>query len=517
MPAPIAIEDDDLDELPPLDGDVRDAPDLEADDAVDDDGDASLDDETGEDAPADSDGVDLEGAEREKGWMDEPADAGDLDLGEVALVELGSELSTPGEADEADERPVGQEDLGFADAPERGGLDGDDEGPLGADDELREADLPPLDADEEGDLEDAALVESAFAAAEDVVALPWAAEPWSRVGAPVALAAATAVACAPRGALVAGRTDGGVAEVVRVDLEGTSQTLPVSGLDVETVRVLAVEGERIAALVDGGGVRLSRDGGVSFAPVAEGRVVADLALVAGALWVRTRAGALLRVDGERPGGGLPLETGVDSRQPVVAAMACDGASGVAAIVVDDAGQVTGLLRAGPEGDPILEPVEAPEPARLPAVLAVRGAYAAYAGRRGGVVRRGADGVWTTYVWEGHVTALAFVDDAGTLAAATYSDVDDTTALVCLEKCLEKQRAGGGDGPAESRMSVVARIGPARSDASFAEGPESVETGAPGAAEGELPSDGRVLALAYDDARGVVWVAGGFGVASFAVR
>jgi hypothetical protein len=81
-----------------------------------------------------------------------------------------------------------------------------------------------------------------------------------------------------------------------------------------------------------------------------------------------------------------------------------------------------------------------------------------------------------------VTALAFVDDAGTLAVASYSDADDTTALVRLD--------------AAGRAAVVARIGPAR-------------------AEGE--ADGRVLAMDYDEARGVVWVAGGFGVAAFAVR
>jgi hypothetical protein len=58
---------------------------------------------------------------------------------------------------------------------------------------------------------------------------------------------------------------------------------------------------------------------------------------------------------------------------------------------------------------------------------------------------------------------------------------------------------------------VARIGPARAQA----GADAV----PGAEDGleGLETDARVLALAYDDARGVVWVAGGFGVAAFAVR
>lgn len=70
---------------------------------------------------------------------------------------------------------------------------------------------------------------------------------------------------------------------------------------------------------------------------------------------------------------------------------------------------------------------------------------------------------------------------GTLLAATYSDPDDTTALVLVDE--------------QGRASVVARIGANRSD------PES---------------DGRVLAMAHDAAHEVVWLAGGFGVAAFAV-
>jgi hypothetical protein len=507
MPAPLGIDDDDaLDELPPLDGDVREAPTPELEESLEDedDDDASLDDATGEDDPADADGLDLERDERDPGWLEEPVDSPDLDLGEAALVDLGDERSAGGDLDDADGPDAGEEDPGFGNAPERGGLDGGDEGPLGADDELREADLPPLDADEEGDLEDAALVEAGFAA-EEPVALPWAAGPWSRVGAPVALASATAVACAPRGALVAGRTEGGVAEIVRVDLEGTSQSLATSGLDVGMVRALAVEGEVIAALVDGGEIRVSRDGGASFTPVAEGVVAAGFALVSGALWIRTRAGRLVTIGAD--GARVP-QSAVDTGPSWVAAMARDETgSGIAALVADEAGRVSGLLRAQGAGDGVLDALEVPEASRLPAVLAVRGAHAAYAGRRGGVVRGGADGSWTTHVWEGRVTALAFVGDGGALVAATYFEVDDTTALVLLD---ESPSGGGG----EPRVSVVARIGPAHAEASYAEASEPGEIG--DTVEVEAAAHGRVLALAYDDARGVVWVAGGFGVAAFAV-
>jgi hypothetical protein len=506
MPAPVGIdEEDELDELPPLDGDAREVPAAELDEPLDDqDGDASLDDATGDDEPADADGLDLEREEHDPGWLEEPADAPGLDLGDTALIELGDERAAGEEKADAEGPDAVDEDPGFGNAPERGGLDGGDEGPLGADDDLRDEDLPPLDADEEGDLEDAALVEAGFAA-EEPVALPWAAEPWSRVGAPVALAAATAVACAPRGALVAGRTEGGAAEIVRVDLEGTSQSLATFGLDAASVRGLAVEGERVAALIDGGHMRMSLDGGATFAPIGEGVVAAGFALLSGALWIRTRAGRLVRIVGD--GAPLPQST-VDSGPSWIAAMASDGGgSGVAALVADEAGRVSALLRVEDAVDGVLEPVEVPEASRLPAVLAVRGAHAAYAGRRGGVVRRNADGSWTAHVWEGRITALAFVDDLGTLVAATYSEVDDTTALVRLEG-----RPGAGAPEGEPRASVVARIGPARADASYVESAEPVE-----AAEAEVTADGRVLALAYDDARGVVWVAGGFGVAAFAVH
>jgi hypothetical protein len=498
MPAPGATdEQDDLDELPPLDGDVKDAPEPEPDagELLGDDGDASLDDATGEDDPIDADDLDLE--EREKGWLQEPADAPDLDLGDAAIVDFGGEAAPA--AEDADEPGVGDEDFGFGNAPERGGLDGGDEGPVGADEELREADLPQLDADEEGDLEDAALVDAGFAA-DEPVGLPWAAEPWSRVGAPVALASATAVACAGRGALVAGREEGGAAEIVRVDLEGTSQSLATAGLDAGTVKALAVEGDVVAALVERGRLMLSYDGGATFAPTADGIAAADMALVAGSLWVRTTAGGLAVV---REGVVVVEPSAVGSHATSIRAMTRDVGAGVAALVADDAGRVSGLVRARGTNDCAVEheALDSPEAVGLQGVLAVRGVHVAYAGRRGGVVRRGADGTWAAHVWEGRITALAFVDDAGTVVAATYSESDDTTALVCLE-------AGAAGQP---RARVVARIGPARAQAG-GDAVASLEDG-----EGALETDARVLALAHDDARGVVWVAGGFGVAAFAVR
>jgi hypothetical protein len=475
MPTLPQPDEDDLDVLPPLDGeerDERDAPEPEPDfgDLLEDEPgtEASLDDVTAENDPADASELDVD--EGESGWLAEASDAPDLDLGDVSIVDFGE---GPSEMGEADEPPAPEEDdeLGAGTSPEHGDLDTGDEGPLGNDEELREADLPELDADDEGELDDAALVDAGFAA-DEPVGLPWAAEPWPRVGAPVGLAMATAVACAGTGALVAGRTEGGAAELVRVDLEGTTLTLATGGVDPADVRALAVDGLRVGALVDDGRALLSRDGGASFVAVAPGVPTAELALTSGALWLRTRGQGLVVVHAGVERCAVP---------GAVAALARDVAGVVAGLVVDDAGRATALVRGGAGGAIRREPLDAAEP-RLPAALAVRGPLVAYAARRGGVVRRSPAGAWESHEWEGRVTAVAFVDDAGTLVAATYSDADDTTALVRLD-------AKGG-------ASVVARIGPSRSD-------------------GE--SDGRVAALAHDDARGVVWVAGGFGLAAFAVR
>jgi hypothetical protein len=483
MPIPTSRDDDDLGELPPLDGDGDDQPDsAEPENPEEGPGDASLDDATGEDDPIDPGDLGLN--EAEPGWLDEPTDAPDLDLGAVGLVDFADERDP---LDDVEEPGVAGEDfgLGSADSAEDE-LDTGDEGPLDEDDALREEDLPRLDADEEGDLEDAALVEAGFAA-DEPVGLAWAADPWPRVGAPVGLLSATSIACVARGALSAGRSEEGTAELLHVDLEGTSQTLAASGLDVAGVRALAAERNRVVALVDSGQVAVSRDRGASFDAIG-GVVAAEIALVGDVVWMRTRAGGILgfpdasarvtaSVQDSSASGGFPSSN--PSLRSGVRAIARDVSGRVAGLLTDDAGRVLALVSVSDDGSP-REPIEAPE-ARMPASLAVRVRHAAYSARGGGVVRRLAGGAWRMHAWEGPVAALAFVDDAGTLVAATYSDADDTTALVRLDP--------------QGVASVVARIGPA--------------------SHGE--SDGRVLALAYDDPRGVVWVAGGFGVAAFSVR
>jgi hypothetical protein len=389
-----------------MDGDVRDAPqpETDADDEIAPEGEASLDDSTGEDEPTDDEEIDLD--ETDGGWLDEPADASGLDLGDMQTVELGAE---PTAEDDADEPGTEQEDFGFGDAPERQGLDAGDEGPVAPDEELRDEDLPALDADEAGDVDEASLIDASFAASttDEPHGLPWASAPWERVGAPLPLVRASAIACAGRGAVVAGRGERAAseraAELWRVDLEGASQTLPARGLDVASVRELEGLANAVSATLESGLRFGSTDGGVTFVA--------------------------------RPDLDAPLRTG-----------------------------------------------SAPREARSPELRAARAGHEAYAARDGGVVRAGSSGQWTVHAWGGRVTALVFLDDGGRLLAATYSDADDTTALVELDD--------------HGAASVVARIGATRAD------PDS---------------DGQVLSMAHDEARGVVWLAGGFGVAAFAVR
>ncbi|MGO9833931.1 MAG: hypothetical protein ACLP1X_06930 [Polyangiaceae bacterium] len=473
IPPTVPVPDEDeLDELPPLDGDPGDSGEAAPGDDADEipgpaASDGDLDDATGEDDPADVSEMDL--AEGEGAWVGEAQDAADLDLGEDDTLEIRDEGTS---FVEAEEPGITGSDFGLDDVSEVAGLDSGEEGPLDADEELRDEDLPSLDADDEGGEIDPGLGDDHFAV-DRPLGLSWAAQPLARVGAPVALASASAVACVARGALIAGRTEAGSLQLLRVDLEGESRAAPGRGLHGAEVTALAVEEETVAAVLGDGRLLVSRDAGATFQPHAEGLVATDAVLASGALWVRTSARGL----------AVSVAAGpfqLRSVEGAVTALSGDGEAGMIALTVDGAGLPLAFLRGRPDGSIESQAAGATEPCG-PELVAARGLFVAYPGRRG-VVRRGPDGAWRAHAWEGVVTALAFVDGNGSLLAATYSDADDTTALVHLGE--------------SGKAAVVARVGPARPD-------------------GEL--DGRALSMACDSARGVIWVAGGFGVAAFAIR
>ncbi len=174
--------DDDLD-LPPLDGmigegleegegdaghgaheDVEDAREL---------GDA-FDDSTSEGDPLEE--IAVEGTEA--GWLVDSEDSPTLDVGafDVSITAEGKIL----DEDEPEVRHGADEELGANE--EAVHTDGGEEGPLAEDEELREEDLPALDADEDGDVSDDSLFErGSMEAGEE---LRWDDRAWAR--APVA-------------------------------------------------------------------------------------------------------------------------------------------------------------------------------------------------------------------------------------------------------------------------------------------------------------------------------------------
>ncbi len=406
-PSTVPGDDEPLDELPPLDDDAAEPPRNDADLAglVDDSGAEEggwLDDRTAEDDPVDVAELDLR---EENGPADEPTaegtsllGAGEFDLG------LPGEAQSVGEDDHpADDAALLDDDPGD-DPDDHTDLrsDAGEEGPLSEEDEVSEGALPDLDADEEGSPEDA----PAPALEDEPAELPWAAQPWVRVGAPWPIVDATAIACAGTGAVAVARLEGGAVRLVRLDLEGACDPVVSVGLEPARVRSLSGEGDTVVAWTDAG-LFASSDRGSVFAPADAG-------------------------DGS-------------------------GSRGVHARLLADA--------------PDLAPG---------APVAVRGGMVAYGARKGGIARGGKGRAWSPVVWDGKATALAFLDDDGTLAVATYSDAEDTTALVQVS--------------AAGEAVVLARLGPARAG---------------------TDADARVVAMAYDDARGVLWVAGGFGVAAFA--
>lgn len=247
-------KNDDLDlDLPALDGedDTHDEPGLhEALDVADDGGDA-FDDSTGEDSPFDE--MTVEGAEG--GWLVDAENAGALDVGafDVAIEPEGKVL----EDDEADPR-AGLSDL-IAD-DETFVADGGEEGPLADDDELREEDLPALDADEDGDVPDEDLFDrSVLASDED---LRWDDRAWTR---------ATPVPAAPDEG-----DDSGVLAVPGEDVTQSARDATWKRLE-ESGRAMA------AAFVPGGSVVVAvstpdraRASIVRIQPDGEARIIAEI-------------------------------------------------------------------------------------------------------------------------------------------------------------------------------------------------------------------------------------------------
>jgi hypothetical protein len=168
--------DDWLSELPPLDGgeDEPAAEDGMHDELLPDgDEDASLDDSAADDLEVD-DGVDIADDEPSTAEDDERWEA---DVGEPEL-DLADDAN--GEATDGDAPGVSESDLDLDDDLPPSADDAGEEGTNDAVDQSIDEELPALDADDEGDFEDALLLETGL-----MVAPPegprWAADRWERV------------------------------------------------------------------------------------------------------------------------------------------------------------------------------------------------------------------------------------------------------------------------------------------------------------------------------------------------
>jgi hypothetical protein len=181
---------DDLD-LPPLDGKLgvdgdeeNEAPPVVGDEDIDtedakDHGDA-FDDTTGEAEPIDLGATAALVAEVvDNASLLEADDVGATDIGTFDLS-----LADEGEGLEEDEPEVREpdEELGADEAADH--TDGGEEGPLAEDEELREEDLPALDADDDGDVDDESLYDPASMGLDEE--LRWDDRAWARAEALVA-------------------------------------------------------------------------------------------------------------------------------------------------------------------------------------------------------------------------------------------------------------------------------------------------------------------------------------------
>jgi hypothetical protein len=231
-------EDDTLAELPELDGDddehgPQDESEAESEDGAELDvgegGTSDLDDATGEGDPLDE--LSDEGGESEGSWLLDaaPADLADVDV----LPEIPDDPRSPGSLLlDNEELGVGDDDFDLG-GDESGsvGMDAGEEGPSDADEELRDEDLPALDADDDGEVDESTLYE--LSVGDEDTTLPWPEEPWTMAMSPLDVGQVVAIACAPRG-LVA-RLESG--QVVQIDLDG--EVTAVESPDSDLRRALA--------------------------------------------------------------------------------------------------------------------------------------------------------------------------------------------------------------------------------------------------------------------------------------
>jgi hypothetical protein len=487
-------DDDELDELPPIDGDGEAGDESEADEELDaeiDDGGDPMDDATGEDDPADElDGDDTETVETESSWLGDADEDDALDVGAPDV--LGEEKESGALLEGAEETDVGVDDLTFGSEDESLVGDAGEEGFVEEEEVLREEDLPRLDSG--GDAADADMDDADLGDAlpdDDVAEEPlpaWEDRAWDRVegaaggGLSAPIAAVTAVACAGGAVIVGGEG------VARVDAAGKVTALEALGLRGGAPSAIALDAGDAQVVVlstPRAGVLVSRDGGKSFIEanewracvaredgVREGTVstLASLVMCGADLWGRTRTGAIVW-SGDRGTTWARVNPAL-----LVEAVAIDVVTGeLVAIARGDAGAC--LEARGTAGRLAVTPC-GPLPAGPIVALAANGGRVAVGLANRGAFRTNDAGGWSRLEGTATLTAMAYVR-SGTLVVALCSEGEGRAWIV------EARRS---DGPPR----IVAELGDA-----------------PGTHEDE--SDARVRALAWDESRGVMWAAGAFGL------
>jgi hypothetical protein len=475
--------EDDLDELPPLDGDAGDTPTLADEDPLPDLGDPDgSDDEPANLEP--EDGIALVQERLEPSWVGEASDNPQVDLGDSGLLDVAEPAMAAG----LDELGRTEDDSDLAEAFVGEGADSGEEGPVDADDELRDRDLPALDADEEGDLGDDDRTGKSPLADEPIRAM-WAEEPWRSVGAPVQLGAVRAMAQSGRGVVVAvaepresapPQRQAVSAKLFHVDLEGNCQSIAGGGLDDIEIDMLAADRPSagvVAALSSHGRLFVSSDAGRRFRPCA-GPLLARVAVAGATVWGRTLAGGLVAWPADAAAaaavdvglGGVLAIAGDDQGLVAVAADASGGLEKLILRRLDAAAECQSLVGAG----------VAIEPSADVSSAATRAGYFACVSDSR-VYRIGPTGRFEDLgPWSESVATVAFIDDAGTLLVAVTSDVDATAALVRVD--------------ASASRALVAHAGVGY----------------------RVPGRACDVSLTVDRSRGVVWVAGDFGVEAFSM-
>ena len=487
-------EEDELDELPPIDGEVGDAGDDDlagADEDLDDepggDGPDALDDSTGEGDPVDSDDIDAD--ESESGWLEDAGEAEGLDVGSPDT--FGSEEDSPSLLEGAEEADTGEEDLTLGGGEEASFVgDAGEEGFEDESEDLSEAELPRLDSDEEdAELDDAELQDHLpddGMVEEDRP--PWEDRAWERVEGGPQVAAVDAIAVIADGILVGGQ---GLARVTRA---GEVTALEGLGLRGGAARIVLAEEGWILVSTPRAGLLVSNDGGRSFADANGWRAVAaradadgtlDVVRAGAEVWGRTRSGGLL-FSGDR--GETWAAVMPEHRFEALAADERDGL--VVALARGPEGGSATLAR-GKEGRLELTSA-APLPPGAVTGLAAFGTSVAVGLRGRGVFRSESEApAWARLEGTASATTMAFVRGDGTLAIALVSEGEGKGWLV-------EARAGG----------------PARTVAELGEASGGDGDGARGGEFDDEGDDVHVRALAWDGAAGVVWAGGSGGLTAF---